>query len=326
MGEKCYFISEASKLVGVEAHVLRYWEEQLELPIKRNEMGHRYYIEEDIRLMQSIKQIMEKGIQLRAVKMILPGLMEHREDILMELTGAVLEPLGAPEKGSGQEVAASQEESSGFGYEEEGAWRSSGQRAEEENAEKENAEGRDTKRRDTEIRDTDRKETETAESEEWENRSAEGDDRSWMDGIDGSNLTEDYLEEEEAGDSIDPIKYQENGEDDMVAVRAEAVQEVLEGGRELAADRQEVVESSREMRMLQFQEIMSNLIGQALQRNNAELAAATSEHVAERVIKEMDYQMRVRDSQEEERYKKLDETIRSLQKSRAGKRFRRGKH
>jgi len=143
---------------------------------------------------------------------------------------------------------------------------------------------------------------------------------------DDSNLTEGYLEEEEAGDSIDPIKYQENGEDDMVAVRAEAVQEVLEEGRELAADRQEVVESSREMRMLQFQEIMSNLIGQALQRNNAELAAATSEHVAERVIKEMDYQMRVRDSQEEERYKKLDETIRSLQKSRAGKRFRRGKH
>ena len=96
MGEKCYFISEASKLVGVVAHVLRYWEEQLELPIKRNEMGHRYYIEEDIRLMQSIKQIMEKGIQLRAVKMILPGLMEHREDILMELTGAVLEPIDAP--------------------------------------------------------------------------------------------------------------------------------------------------------------------------------------------------------------------------------------
>ena len=58
------------------------------------------------------------------------------------------------------------------------------------------------------------------------------------------------------------------------------VEELLEGGRELAADRQEVVESSREMRMLQFQEIMSNLIGQALQRNNAELAAALTASIS----------------------------------------------
>ena len=92
------------------------------------------------------------------------------------------------------------------------------------------------------------------------------------------------------------------------------MQEGLESSRELAADRQEVVERSLEMRLLQFQEIMSNLIGQALQRNNAELAAATGEHVTERVIKEMDYLMRVRDTQEEERYKKLDETIRICQR------------
>ena len=33
-----YYISEAAKKVQVESHVLRYWEEELELPIKRNEM------------------------------------------------------------------------------------------------------------------------------------------------------------------------------------------------------------------------------------------------------------------------------------------------
>ena len=38
-----YLIKEAAKLVEVEAHVLRYWEEELGLKIKRNEMGHRYY-------------------------------------------------------------------------------------------------------------------------------------------------------------------------------------------------------------------------------------------------------------------------------------------
>ena len=38
-----YMISDAAALAGVETHVLRYWEEELDLTIPRNEMGHRYY-------------------------------------------------------------------------------------------------------------------------------------------------------------------------------------------------------------------------------------------------------------------------------------------
>lgn len=48
MHEVRYMISEASKLIDVEQHTLRYWEEELELNISRNEMGHRYYKNEDI--------------------------------------------------------------------------------------------------------------------------------------------------------------------------------------------------------------------------------------------------------------------------------------
>ena len=48
--EKIYMISDAAKNVKVEAHVLRYWEEELKLPVRRNEMGHRFYTEEDIRI------------------------------------------------------------------------------------------------------------------------------------------------------------------------------------------------------------------------------------------------------------------------------------
>ena len=40
-----YMISDAANIVNVESHVLRYWEEELELAIPRNEMGHRYYME-----------------------------------------------------------------------------------------------------------------------------------------------------------------------------------------------------------------------------------------------------------------------------------------
>ena len=53
--EKIYMISDAAKQVKVEAHVLRYWEEELELPVKRNEMGHRFYTEEDIEQFRKIK-------------------------------------------------------------------------------------------------------------------------------------------------------------------------------------------------------------------------------------------------------------------------------
>ncbi|MDO4302863.1 MAG: helix-turn-helix domain-containing protein [Bacillota bacterium] len=69
--EKIYLISDAAKQVKVEAHVLRYWEEELELPVKRNEMGHRFYTEEDLNQFRRIKELKEKGIQLKGIKSIL---------------------------------------------------------------------------------------------------------------------------------------------------------------------------------------------------------------------------------------------------------------
>lgn len=64
-------ISDAAKEVHVESHVLRYWEEELHLPIKRNELGHRYYTEEDVNRFKQIKSMKERGLQLKAIKMIL---------------------------------------------------------------------------------------------------------------------------------------------------------------------------------------------------------------------------------------------------------------
>lgn len=69
--EKIYLISDASKKVEVESHVLRYWEDELKLPVKRNELGHRYYTEEDITEFKEIKKLKEQGFQLKAIRMIL---------------------------------------------------------------------------------------------------------------------------------------------------------------------------------------------------------------------------------------------------------------
>ena len=68
MSEKSYSISEAAAMVEVETHVLRYWEEELEIDIRRNEMGHRCYEDRDVKILQRVKILKDKGIQLKAIK------------------------------------------------------------------------------------------------------------------------------------------------------------------------------------------------------------------------------------------------------------------
>ena len=63
-----YLITEAARQTDVEAHVLRYWEEELELEIPRNELGHRYYTEEHIQVFNHIKEMKAQGFQLKAIK------------------------------------------------------------------------------------------------------------------------------------------------------------------------------------------------------------------------------------------------------------------
>lgn len=68
-----YMISDAAQIAGVESHVLRYWEDELELTVPRNELGHRYYTRENIQQFQKIKELKEQGYQLKAIRMILHG-------------------------------------------------------------------------------------------------------------------------------------------------------------------------------------------------------------------------------------------------------------
>ena len=67
--EKTYLISDAAKQVQVETHVLRYWEEELGLPIKRNKLGHRYYTSSDVEFFKEVKKMKDTGLQLKAIRM-----------------------------------------------------------------------------------------------------------------------------------------------------------------------------------------------------------------------------------------------------------------
>ncbi len=186
-----YMISDAAGLVNVEAHVLRYWEEELELDIPRNELGHRYYTKENIEQFLKIKEWKEKGYQLKAIKM------------LVHAAGNASEVMPV-QKELGKEVSAAAGVHS-----------------------------------------------ETADRH--------------------------------------PVITEEHS---LTERRAEAAQS----------------------RMEQFQMLMTNIVKSAIEENNYALGKEVGDQVGDRVLKEMNYLMREQEEQDEERYRKLDETIRIYQK------------
>jgi DNA-binding transcriptional MerR regulator len=182
-----YMISDAAGLVNVEAHVLRYWEEELELDIPRNELGHRYYTKENIEQFLKIKEWKEKGYQLKAIKMLV-----HEKSTEPEAETETRELLSAAE----------------------------------------------------------------------------------------------------------PLHTE------VVDVHSGKVGHAVEDRRSEAAL----------SRMEQFQMLMTSIVKSAIEENNHALGKEVGDQVGDRVLKEMNYLMREQDEQEEERYRKLDETIRIYQK------------
>lgn len=199
MKEVRYMISDTAKKVDVEAHVLRYWEEELALNIGRTEMGHRYYTPDDILLFKNIKELKEQGFQLKAIKMLLPELMKNKNS-----------------------------------------------------------------------------------------------------GIDNLIL----MREELNAKALDmPEILEPTSVEDPAAQVATVSQASLENGL-------------HNEKIIQFQEIIKNIVVEALQENNENLQNGMGKEVSEKVIKEMDYMMRTQDEKEEERFRMLDETIRAYQRSR----------
>jgi len=71
MIQQMYSIKETTQELGVEAHVLRYWEEELGLSISRNAQGRRVYSDKDLDIFRRIKDWKEQGIQLREIRTLI---------------------------------------------------------------------------------------------------------------------------------------------------------------------------------------------------------------------------------------------------------------
>ena len=241
MNEIHYLISDASKKVDVEAHVLRYWEDELKLVIPRNEMGHRYYTELHIRLFRQVKALKEKGYQLKAIKNALDRIMESGSDLIMsdevleeDMEKALKECAAAPEK------KIAEQEKNGFNQEKDSSGRKEGRNRERASA---------------------------------------------------SVVTEELKAEQET-----ELAQYSAGDDEIPQLILTA-----------------------EEKMEQFQEIMNHIIGRALEANNEKLSQDISHMVNDKVSREMEYLFQVSNDKDEERFKQLDEIIRTYQKENRGR-------
>ena len=98
MEKERYIISDAAQIIDVESHVLRYWEEELDLKVPRNELGHRYYTKENLEQFQKIKELKEKGYQLKAIKMLIHGGSDSMEIVEKEDKPSGAEVIHMPPK------------------------------------------------------------------------------------------------------------------------------------------------------------------------------------------------------------------------------------
>lgn len=76
-----YSISEISKLIDEEQHILRYWEKEFAaLKPRKNRAGNRVYSERDLQIIKSIK------ILIRDEKLSLKGAKEQLDKLLSDDT------------------------------------------------------------------------------------------------------------------------------------------------------------------------------------------------------------------------------------------------
>ncbi|MFT5458542.1 MAG: DNA-binding transcriptional MerR regulator [Myxococcota bacterium] len=73
--DKLFFrIGEASQLVGVEPHVLRYWESEFKLRPQRSSTGQRMYRRKDVaRFLRIRKLLHDQGFTIAGARKVLSG-------------------------------------------------------------------------------------------------------------------------------------------------------------------------------------------------------------------------------------------------------------
>ena len=69
-GRKYFRMKDACSSVGVEAHVIRFWEKEFpQLQFRKNASGHRMFSRENIQCLQDIKQLLHvEGLTIEGAR------------------------------------------------------------------------------------------------------------------------------------------------------------------------------------------------------------------------------------------------------------------
>lgn len=280
MKENKYTISEAAKLLSVENHVLRYWEEELELNIPRNELGHRYYREEEIQLLHCIKELKNKGFQLKAVKEVLPDL-EQKKLIDIHKLLTTQEELENKELEETQKEAQQQRDSQRERAmrQERGSQRERGVQ-QEKDIQRESEQQKNSK-----LYSSEESGRNTFENSSGNNKKGSTNNRN--SDRNHNNTSSNGNSKEERSCKVVSIHQNESA-----------------------------TLAQHEEKMQQFEEIMGRIVGKALREQAENLGDAMGNHLCNKMLREVDELMVEQEQREEERYKKLDEAIRSTQRAR----------
>lgn len=362
MQETRCFISDASKKVDAEAHVLRYWEDELGLDIPRNELGHRYYREDDIDLLVSIKHLKDKGFQLKAIRMLLPDvnkIAKLENDRLADLRDKLDTLLGINKEE--EQLAAAYKEIEPKGndpqdtddmaesYNEDGAsglanmasifniagtvdaggargYSGAGANGVYDEAGINGTYSEAGKKIPYEYDEEDAGGAGFASDTE---RTKVTDGMKAADGMMDISGRNDEADNIWQGDLSDTKRFRRM--DENTSIYPIAGQEMKDTSREgrkvidmtsvISTEHSEILDErvdngKWENKMSEFRAIMNSIMSDAVKSNNGTLVKEINQSVSESVKKEVDYLLHLKEEREEERFKKLDRTIREYQLSR----------
>ncbi len=237
-------IKEATKRLGIEAHVLRYWEEELGLEIKRNSMGHRYYDEKDIRMFGEIKRLRDEGISLKEIRTSIER---------MKVKGIKEEKIT-------------------------------------EDADIKDADARNIHKKDADTENANAKNINIKNvilTEKIRN----------TDGIKSGNDTEEKKNEHDIKGGSEICVVDKSGFDE-------------ESGKD-NREKDNVVD----FKAAQLQTLMNKIVANAFRENKSMLTNAIRSEITEDVMKQMDVIIREKEEREEARFRKLDESLRQIQRA-----------
>lgn len=89
-------VKEVAEILGTEAYVLRFYEKEVNLDIRRNSKGHRVYTLNDVEMFRKIQDMREQGLQLKAIETIVhdsSGETKETYEQLSSITLAAVAPV-----------------------------------------------------------------------------------------------------------------------------------------------------------------------------------------------------------------------------------------